>query len=71
MAVIKKELKYFSKEKIVEFVYTTDPTGMSVSGQTYLLKEPYRSNPEEYIDKENTMNLELEKIYIKEMNDLV
>ncbi len=66
LSVINKELKYFKKEKIVELVYTADPTGMGITAQTYLLAEPYRSNPDKFMEQEETFNLELKKIYAKE-----
>jgi len=62
LSVIKKEMKYFEKEKIIEaFVeYTADGAG---SKKFWTLKEPYRSDPEQFLELESKMNLDLEKLY--------
>lgn len=66
VSVIKEELNYFIKEKVVSKVQKTDPMGM-YSRVMFLLEEPYRSNTNKFLEREKEMNLELEKIYIKEL----
>jgi len=69
MKVIKREMKYFEKEKIARLMYTSDVPG--VYQQLYMLNDPYRTNPEAFLKLEN-VNLELEEIYEESMkNDLV
>jgi len=62
LSIIKKELKYFEKEKVIESVteYTADGMG---GKRFWILKEPYRSNPDQFLALESKMNLELEKLY--------
>ena len=62
--IIKRELKYFVKEKIISEINYTDPSGMN-SRKTYTLREPYRSNPDQFLEMENLINPQLEKIYEK------
>lgn len=66
VSVIKEELGYFIKEKIISKVQKTDSMGMH-STFMFLLEEPYRSNTNKFLEREKEMNLELEKIYIKEL----
>ena len=66
IAVIKEEFKYFVKQKIITQVWSPAMAGQTRS-KMYLLKEPYRSNPDKFIEREEQMNLELQKIYVKEM----
>jgi hypothetical protein len=66
ISVIKEELQYFIKEKIITKVQKADPLGMYHS-LMFLLEEPYRSNTDKFLEREHEINLELEKIYIKEI----
>jgi len=59
--VIYKELQRFIKEKVI--VKLSD----RFFNVSYILKEPYNSNPEKRIDTEDILNLDLSKIYQKEM----
>jgi len=68
VSILKRELKYFEKEKILETIsYSNDTTGYTRT--TYVLKEPYRSRPDEFLELETKMNIELEKIYRTEFED--
>ena len=60
VAVIAEELKRFVKEKIVVMVRDR------FFKTTYLLKEPFRSEPESPLEDEEGFNLDLSKIYQKE-----
>lgn len=62
--IIKRELKYFVKEKIISEINYTDASGMHTK-KTYTLREPYRSNPDQFLEMENLINPQLEKIYEK------
>ncbi len=62
LSVIKKEMKYFEKEKVIESM--TEYTADGMTGRKFwTLKEPYRSNPDKFLALETKMNLELEKLY--------
>lgn len=61
LAMIKREMKYFMKQNVVEQVTTTAPqAGMSV--KSYILKEPYRSHPERFRDQAEKLDLEMREI---------
>ena len=66
ISVIKEELNYFIKEKVITKVMKASSSG-SYSSSMFLLEEPYRSNTDKFLEREQEMNLELEKIYIKEL----
>lgn len=66
VSVIKEEFSYFVKQKIMTQVWSPAMAGQTRS-KMYLLKEPYRSNPDKFIEREEQMNLDLQKIYVKEM----
>jgi len=68
ISIIKRELKYFQKENILETVTFSNHTN-GQTRTTYLLKEPYRSRPDEFLELESKMNIELEKIYQSEFKD--
>lgn len=57
--VIKREFKYFIKEKIVKLLYTN---GIGTQSISYILNEPYRNNPDAFLEKEEQINFELEEI---------
>lgn len=62
--VIIRELDYFVKEKMVKKLVSMDANGVAHS-RIYVLEEPYRSNPDIFMEKEAVLNLELEKIYLE------
>lgn len=57
---LEEELNYFMKENIVEKLRDFKNTTVS-----YILKEPYRDNPEDYINDEGRINNDLEGLYHK------
>lgn len=63
LSILKREMKFFEKEKIVEVLTEYSADGMS-GKKNWVLREPYRSNPDQFLALEEKMNLELEKIYL-------
>ena len=61
--VLIEEMKYFEKEKIVNYLLMTNSSGVTHS-RVFTLREPYRSNPREYMSLVNA-NYELKEIYQK------
>jgi len=62
--VLNEEMKYFIKNKIITKLITYDSSGMGtvVAPVRYILNEPYRSQPEEFLKKEDRINLELKDL---------
>ncbi|NNE29555.1 MAG: hypothetical protein HKN16_07955 [Saprospiraceae bacterium] len=63
MQVILREMKYFEKEKVVVLLHTTTNVHTGETIKDYILQEPYRSNPEKFMDLELHADPLLEKIY--------
>jgi len=61
IVVIKRELKYFTKEKIIKMLYTYNENGTATS-KTYILEEPYRSEPDIFLEKQEEIDFELEEL---------
>lgn len=61
--VINEEMKYFEKEGVVRGLYWTNESGFGHQ-RIYTLCEPYRSNPDEYLDS-SKVNFKLKEIYEK------
>jgi len=61
IVVIKREMKYFTKEKIVKMLYTYGADGMTTS-KTYILEEPYRSDPDIFLEKQEEIDFELKEL---------
>ncbi len=61
IVVIKREMKYFTKEKIVKMLYSYNENGTTTS-RTYILEEPYRSDPDIFLEREDEINFELEEL---------
>lgn len=59
--VIVEEMKYFEKEKVVKCLLLSQNNGFSYQ-KIYSLCEPYRSNPDKFLNLEE-LNFELEEIY--------
>ena len=66
VSIIKREFNYFIKQKIMNKVSSSSLDG-SYTKYLFLLEEPYRSDPDKFLEREKEMNLELQKIYVKEM----
>jgi len=61
IVVIKREMKYFTKEKIVKMLYTYNENGTTTS-RTYILQEPYRSDPDIFLERQEEIDFELEEL---------
>ncbi|MEL7159863.1 MAG: hypothetical protein AAFN92_03825 [Bacteroidota bacterium] len=61
LAIIKRELKHFEKEGIVQVLKRSQGQGMTTR-RFIVLKEPYRSNPEQFRQKAGVLDLELKEI---------
>jgi len=59
--VIKEEMKYFEKEKIVKSLIQTDPQA-TMHRMVYMLEEPYKSNPDSFLQLKEA-DLKLRSIY--------
>lgn len=57
ITIINRELKYFIKEKIINVVRE-----YGTRNKMYVLKEPYRSNPDIFLKKQEEIDFELEEI---------
>lgn len=68
LKVIKREIKYFQSQKILQTLTQTDSNGLLLS-KTFVLLEPYRSHPEQFLEKQLDLNEAMEMILRKE--DLV
>ena len=68
ISIIKKEMKFFEKENIIESLTEYAADGMS-SKKYWVLKEPYRTNPDQFLALEEKFNIELEKIYREELSE--
>lgn len=68
VTILKREMKYFQKQKILQTLVQTNPSGV-VGSQSFVLMEPYRSNPERFLEQQLDMNRQMETILRKE--DLV
>ncbi|MFT6338634.1 MAG: hypothetical protein ACJATI_005411 [Halioglobus sp.] len=68
LKVIKREMKYFEKEKIIKIMLKMQ--NQYSYQRLYMLNEPYRSNPDAFLKLENT-NFELKEIYEKVVGEIV
>jgi len=66
IVVIKREMKYFIKEKIVKLLYSVGESGMAQT-KTYILEEPYRSDPDIFLEKQEEIDFELEELLEEEI----
>ena len=68
LKVIKREMKYFEKEKIIKIMLKMQ--NQYTYQRLYMLNEPYRSNPDAFLKLENA-NFELREIYEKVIGNTV
>jgi len=61
LSIIKREMKYFEKEGIIKILYTSMHYGSPTARQFYL-NEPYRSNPQQFLQREKELNAEVEEL---------
>lgn len=65
LAVIKRELKYFESQKIVQKLQRADTQGM-VTRRFFVLQDPYRSDPGRFRDQADRLNLEMREILLND-----
>jgi hypothetical protein len=65
LAVIKREMKYFESQDILQGLYRGDSNGM-VTKRFYLLKDPYRSDPERFRAQAGKLDLEMREILLND-----
>lgn len=61
LAIIHREMSYFAEEGVVDRLHQTEESGKQ-SQRTYVLKEPYRSQPEQFRLRAETDDLALRTI---------
>lgn len=59
--ILKREMKYFDKEDLVKSMYRQIGQGM-YPYSFFLLEEPYRSNPDQFLQHQETVDLKLKEI---------
>lgn len=64
ISVLQREIQYFMEEGVVQRLSATHKMG------AYILKEPYRSDPNAFLEKEAEMNLELEEILLRQEQEI-
>lgn len=65
LAVLKRELKYFEDQKIIQKLQRTDSNGM-VMKRFYVLQDPYRSDPDRFRDQADKLDLEMREILLND-----
>lgn len=68
ITILKREIKYFQKQKILQSL-TQSSHHSGVGSRSLVLLEPYRSNPERFLEKQLDLNRQVETILRKD--DLV
>ena len=65
VSVIREEMKHFIKKEIVREVINAVSDGMThySSSRFYILRDPYRNNPDAYLEQEEAIDFELKEIY--------
>lgn len=66
MKVIKREMKHFEKEGVVQQLYSHETTMGAVPRTFYVLQEPYRSNPGAFRERAEEMDLKLKELLTNE-----
>lgn len=61
LEVLKREMKYFTKEKMVRPLSKTMGYGMHPY-RFFILEEPYRSNPKKFIQNQESVDLKLKEL---------
>ena len=65
LAIIKREMKYFENQKIVQRLQRVDNAGMTVH-RFYVLQDPYRSDPDRFRVQASKMDLEMREILLND-----
>lgn len=63
--ILKREMQYFQKEGVVQFLQQQS-TYNPESQKFYVLQEPYRSHPEQFQQRQASMDLQLKTLLRKE-----
>lgn len=61
LEIIKREMKYFEDQKIVQRLQRSDSNGM-VTRKFYVLQDPYRSDPDRFRAQAGKLDLEMREI---------
>lgn len=61
LSMIRREMKYFAKEEVVDILYLSAGYGKQTQ-RTYVLREPYRSQPEAFRRRATRDDMELREI---------
>lgn len=69
LPVIKREVKYFTKEKVIKLLVQATHYGQTGKGRSFVLREPYRSQPEKFLEDKLELDQRMKTILRKE--DLV
>ncbi|MCX8210348.1 MAG: hypothetical protein OTI34_04840 [Lewinella sp.] len=65
LAVLKRELKYFEDQKIIQKLQRSDVNGM-VMKRLYVLQDPYRSDPDRFRTQAGKLDLEIRDILLND-----
>lgn len=65
LAIIKREMKYFEKQKIVQRLSRADSNGMTTH-RFYVLQDPYRSDPDRFRMQAGKLDLEMREILLND-----
>ncbi|MFT5998450.1 MAG: hypothetical protein ACI81P_000903 [Neolewinella sp.] len=65
LAIIKREMKYFENQKIVQRLQRMDANGMTVH-RFYVLQDPYRSDPDRFRVQADKLDLEMREILLND-----
>lgn len=65
LAILKRELKYFESQKIVQKLQRTDSNGMLMK-RFYVLQDPYRSDPDRFRAQADQLDLEMREILLND-----
>lgn len=66
LTVLKRELKHFEKEGVIQRLNSYDHSSSSMSHKFLVLQEPYRSDPTAFKAKAGEMDLQLREILLNE-----
>lgn len=65
LSVIKREMKHFEKEGILQRLSTMQQQGMTMM-RFFVLQEPYRSDPEQFRRRAGVLDLEMREILLND-----
>ncbi|TXF91049.1 DUF1049 domain-containing protein [Neolewinella aurantiaca] len=65
LAILKRELKYFEDQKIIQKLQRSDSNGM-VMQRFYVLQDPYRSDPDRFRAQAGKLDLEMREILLND-----